>query len=62
MTDKEEEWEINITVFIKNEEEAKAALCDVYASILNYPITYIDTKLSKVGNREVLKSLEDIEH
>ena len=58
---KDEEWEIDILAFVKGEEEAKAAVCEAYAALLNYPLTYIDTKLTKAGLNEALKQLEDIE-
>lgn len=43
----QEEWEIEILLFIKGTEQAKAAICEVHAALLNYPLTYIDTKLTK---------------
>ena len=61
MTEEEEEWEIEILAFIKGKEEAKEAICEVHAALLNYPLTYIDTKLTKEKLHEALKPLEDIE-
>jgi len=58
---KDQEWEIEILAFIKGEEEAKAAVCEAHATLLNYPLTYIDTKLTKAGLNEALKRLKDIE-
>jgi len=58
----QEEWEIEILLFIKGTEQAKAAICEVHAALLNYPLTYIDTKLSKpkLELQEVLKAIQDI--
>jgi len=55
----EEEWEIEILAFIKGSEQAKAAICEVHAALLNYPLTYIDTKLTNAKLHEALKPLED---
>jgi hypothetical protein len=57
----EEEWEITICAYIKGEEQAKAAVLEVHAAFLNYPLTYIDTKLAKAKLEEALKQIEDIE-
>jgi len=59
----EEEWEIEILLFVKGTEQAKAAICEVHAALLNYPITYIDTKLTKpkLDLQEILKNIKDIE-
>jgi len=57
----EEEWELALVAFIKGKEEAKAAICEVYAILLNYPFTYIDTKLNNSQLQEALKPLKDIE-
>jgi len=43
----QEEWEIEILAFVKGTEQAKAAICEVCATLLNYPLTYIDSKLTK---------------
>jgi len=47
--EEEQEWEIEILLFIKGTEQAKAAICEVHSALLNYPLTYIDTKLTPVA-------------
>jgi len=62
----QEEWEIEILAFVKGTEQAKAAICEVCATLLNYPLTYIDSKLTKPTEpklqlEEVLKDIESIQ-
>ena len=59
----EQECEIELLAVIKGTEQAKAAICEVHATLLNYPLTYIDTKLTKPKRdiQEVLKTIKDIE-
>lgn len=59
----EEEWEMEILAFIKGTEKAKEAVCEVHAALLNYPLTYIDTKLTKpkLELQEILKDIQDIQ-
>jgi len=57
----EDEWEIEILACIKGTEKAKEAICEVHATLLNYPLTYIDTKLTKPELQKALEPLKDIE-
>jgi hypothetical protein len=60
MTEENQEWEIEILAFVKGTEKAKEAICEIHAALLNYPLTYIDTKLTK-KLQEALKPIENME-